>query len=82
MSSANAGQILRILGLALEMFGLSSIALVSREGARHWFGMTSQQVWTIVAVGFAFWLTGTVLIYQAALRRRGVFRRRGDDFRD
>ncbi|MDG3005710.1 hypothetical protein [Paludisphaera mucosa] len=67
---AHAGQILRILGLLMEMFGLSSVALASRDGTGHWLGMTSNQVWSIVAVGFVFWLTGTVLNFNAALQRQ------------
>lgn len=67
---AHAGQYLRILGLVMEMFGLSSVALASRDGSRHWFGMTSNQVWAIVIVGFVFWAVGTVLNLNEAARRR------------
>ncbi|WP_165075434.1 hypothetical protein [Paludisphaera rhizosphaerae] len=67
---ANIGQIVRIVGLLMEMFGLAAVALGGRDGGRSLFGMTSNQVWSIVAVGFAFWLTGTILIFQEAARRR------------
>ena len=67
---AHAGQYLRILGLLMEMFGLSSIALSARGGDGHWFGMTSNQVWAIVLVGFAFWAAGTLLNLNEASRRR------------
>ena len=66
----NTGQIVRLLGLFMEMFGLAAVALGGREGGRPLFGMTTNQVWSIVAVGFVFWLTGTFLIYQEAARRR------------
>ena len=73
---AYTGQVVRILGLLMEMFGLSSVALASRDGTGHWFGMTNNQVWAIVGVGFVFWLTGTLLNFQEAARRRG---RRDED---
>jgi hypothetical protein len=72
---AHAGQYMRILGLLMEMFGLSSIALASGDGSRHWFGMTSNQVWTIVVVGFVFWAAGTLFNMNEAARRRS----RSDD---
>lgn len=65
----HAGQVLRILGLLMEMFGLSSLALSSRNGG-HWLGLTTDQVWAVVVVGFAFWLIGTVLNFNEAVRRR------------
>lgn len=67
---ANIGQIVRIVGLLMEMFGLAAVALGGRDGERSFLGMTSNQVWSIVAVGFAFWLTGTILIFQETARRR------------
>ena len=67
---ANIGQIVRILGLLMETFGLAAVALGSRDGSGNLFRMTSNQVWSIVAVGFAFWLTGTILIFQESARRR------------
>ncbi|WP_337177601.1 hypothetical protein [Paludisphaera sp.] len=67
---AHAGQYMRILGLLMEMFGLSSVAMSSRDGSGHWFGMTTDQVWTIVVVGFVFWAVGTVVNINEASRRR------------
>lgn len=67
---AHAGQYMRILGLLMEMFGLSSIAMASRDGTGHWFGLTTNQVWTIVIVGFVFWAVGTVVNLNEAARRR------------
>jgi hypothetical protein len=76
------GQILRILGLLMEMFGLSSVALASRDGSGHWLGLTTEQVWTVVIVGFVFWLTGTILNFQIAMhRRRAQGKDDADDFR-
>ncbi len=72
---ANAGQYLRFLGLAMEMFGLASVALGERDGARYWPGMTSDQVWSIVIVGFGFWAVGTFMNLGQAARRREA----GDD---
>ncbi len=67
---ANIGQIVRIVGLLMEMFGLAAVALGGRDGERGFLGMTSNQVWSIVVVGFAFWLTGTILIFRETARRR------------
>ncbi|WP_165243899.1 hypothetical protein [Paludisphaera soli] len=66
----HTGQLLRILGLLMEMFGLSSVALASRDGSGHWLGLTTEQVWSVVIVGFVFWLTGTILNFQIAMQRR------------
>lgn len=75
----HSGQLLRILGLLMEMFGLSSLGLSARDGTGHWFGMTSNQVWAIVVVGFVFWLTGTILNFNEAVRRREESTRGDDD---
>lgn len=63
------GQVLRIIGLLIEMFGLAAFATASRAGAgepRGWFGLTTQQIWLIVIVGFVIWLTGTITIHATA----------------
>ncbi len=75
------GQILRILGLVIEMFGLSSFAFSARAGAaegRGWFGLTNDQIWTIVIVGFVIWLTGTIMVQAASPRGWLANRRRID----
>lgn len=63
------GQILRIVGLLIEMFGLAAFAMSPKGGAgddRGWFGLTTQQIWLIVIVGFIIWLTGTITIHTTA----------------
>ncbi|APW60788.1 hypothetical protein [Paludisphaera borealis] len=67
MSQAQAvGPILRILGLAIELLGVTILMLSGRNdavdvGSR--FGITTNQIWGTVIVGFALWATGTALIF-------------------
>lgn len=63
------GQILRIIGLLIEMFGLAAFAMSPKgvaADARGWLGLTTQQIWLIVIVGFVIWLTGTIMIHATA----------------
>jgi len=63
------GQVLRFIGLLIEMFGLAAFAMSPQGGAGHdrgWFGLTTQQIWLIVIVGFVVWLTGTITIHATA----------------
>lgn len=61
-----AGQILRIVGLLIEMFGLAAFAMSPQGADRGWLGLNANQIWLIVIVGFAVWLTGTIMIQAAA----------------
>jgi hypothetical protein len=68
-----AGPILRILGLIIELFGITILMLSGRGdgadvGAR--LGLSSNQVWGIVVVGFVVWAVGTSLIYARRLSPR------------
>jgi hypothetical protein len=74
------GPILRVAGLALELAGLTILALSGRKGgldvgAR--LGIGANAVWTVVAVGFSLWVSGTALIY---LNRAGPKRQGRDGF--
>ncbi len=63
------GQILRVIGLLIEMFGLAAFAMSPRGGAgddRGGFGLTTQQIWLIVIIVFVIWLTGTITIHATA----------------
>ena len=76
-----AGQILRIIGLLIEMFGLAAFAMSPRGGAgndRGWLGLTTDQIWLIVIVGFVVWLTGTITIHATAPGGRLAHRRPAD----
>jgi hypothetical protein len=66
MTRRFAGQILRIVGLLIEMFGIMSLGLRSRgdEAGGPLGGLFSMRgVWILVAIGFAIWLVGSVLTY-------------------
>ncbi len=79
------GPILRFLGLVIELFGVSILMLSGRNdgadvGTR--LGISPNLVWGIVIVGFAFWATGTALIYARRGRSRPkvVAKKDGDDY--
>jgi hypothetical protein len=62
------GQILRILGLLIEMLGI--LALVFRTGTDEAGvplpgSFPPRLVWGAVAFGFVIWLVGTILNYWA-----------------
>ena len=61
-----AGQIVRLIGLALEALGLLAQGFKTQTddaGLPLPGNFSSHQVWTVVGVGFVMWLTGTLLIY-------------------
>ena len=65
MSRSN-GQIVRMIGLAIEVAGILAQALWTRTdqtGAPLPGNFSSLQVWIVVGVGFVLWLAGTILIY-------------------
>jgi hypothetical protein len=64
--SRSTGQILRWIGLAIEVCGLVAQALWTRAdqtGAPLPGNFSSRQVWIVVGAGFLLWMVGTVLIY-------------------
>jgi hypothetical protein len=74
MNRRFAGQILRILGLAIEMLGILAAALSSRGGdgaAGAAGGLSSQQIWIVVGAGFVVWLVGNLLTYWPGLGSTG-----------
>jgi hypothetical protein len=66
MTRRLTGQILRVVGLLIEMFGIMSLGLRSRgDDAGGGLGglLSRREVWVIVALGFAIWLVGSILTY-------------------
>jgi hypothetical protein len=64
--SQAVGPILRIVGLAIELVGVTILLLSGRNGGADVgarFGLAPNAVWAIVIVGFALWAVGTVWIY-------------------
>ncbi len=60
------GQILRMLGLLIEMAGILVMLVWNRTdgaGAPLPGSLSSRQVWTIVIAGFVIWLVGGILFY-------------------
>ena len=71
----STGQILRLIGLAIEVAGLLAQVLWTRTdqtGAPLPGQYSTRQVWIVVGVGFVIWMIGTILTYwpQPASRRR------------
>ncbi len=66
------GQILRMLGLLIEMLGILGLAQFWRtgEGQTPFPAFLSLRLaWIVVGVGFAIWLFGSILIYWPRSRR-------------
>ncbi len=66
MNRRLTGQILRMLGLLIEMLGILALALWTRTdaaGAPLPGSFSARQVWIAVGVGFVVWLTGSLLLY-------------------
>jgi uncharacterized membrane protein len=66
MNRRFAGQILRIVGLLIEMLGILAVALSSRKddgGPASPAGLSTRQIWIVVGAGFAIWLVGSFLTY-------------------
>ncbi len=60
------GQIIRLVGLALEVLGLLAQALRTQTdeiGDPLPGHFSAHQVWTVVGVGFVLWMIGSILIY-------------------
>jgi len=71
----STGQIVRLIGLAIEVAGILAQALWTRTdqtGDPLPGHFSSRQVWIVVGVGFVIWMIGTILTYwpQPASRRR------------
>jgi hypothetical protein len=66
MNRRVAGQILRYVGLLIEMLGILAVALSSRQeniGPDAPGGLSPRQIWIVVGTGFVLWLAGNVLTY-------------------
>ncbi len=62
----STGQIVRLIGLAIEVAGILAQTLWTRTdqtGAPLPGQFSSRQVWIIVGVGFVIWMIGTILTY-------------------
>ncbi len=71
----STGQIVRLIGLAIEVAGLLAQVLWTRTdqaGAPLPGQFSSRQVWGVVGAGFVIWMIGTILTYwpQPGQRRR------------
>ncbi|HWT77394.1 MAG TPA: hypothetical protein VN648_01110 [Candidatus Methylomirabilis sp.] len=71
----STGQIVRLIGLAIEVAGILAQVLWSRTdqtGSPLPGQFSSRQVWIVVGFGFVIWMIGTILTYwsQAAPGRR------------
>jgi len=76
------GQIVRMLGLAIEMAGILALALWTRTdqaGAPLPGSFSSSQVWIVVGVGFVIWMIGTMLTYWPQPARKAGKSSRKDD---
>lgn len=81
--SRRIGQIVRLIGLAIEVSGLLATVFrtsADQTGAPLPGHYSSRQVWIVVGVGFVIWMIGTILTYwpQNAPRRRSSNRDVGD----
>jgi hypothetical protein len=65
MNRRAAGQILRYVGLVVEMLGILAVALSGRQenGGPAAVGLSTRQIWIVVGTGFLLWLVGNVLTY-------------------
>jgi hypothetical protein len=64
--SSFTGQIVRTLGLFIEMLGILALVFHSRTdqaGVPPPGSVSMILIWTVVGVGFLTWLVGTVMIY-------------------
>jgi len=69
------GQIVRLIGLAIEVVGLLAQVVWTRTdqtGAPLPGQFSTRQVWIVVGCGFVIWIIGTILTYwpQPGLERR------------
>jgi hypothetical protein len=64
--SRSIGQILRLIGLAIEVGGISAQILWTKTdpaGTPLPGQFSARQVWIVVGVGFVVWMIGTILTY-------------------
>jgi hypothetical protein len=68
------GHIIRISGLVIEMLGIWGVYSVSVNTGQRRIqlpgGPAISIAWIAVALGFALWLTGTILVYAGRPRRK------------
>ncbi len=70
--SRSTGQIVRLVGLALEVVGLLAQVLrtkTDQAGVPLPGHFSSHQVWMVVGAGFVIWMIGTILIYASQTLR-------------
>lgn len=77
------GQVVRLIGLAIEVAGILAQSLWTRTdqtGAPLPGHFSPRQVWIVVGVGFVIWMTGTMLTYwpRNTTRSRSNTRNVGD----
>lgn len=66
MNHRFAGQVLRLIGLAIEMLGILAGVLSSRQDTNEstaGFVPTFRMICFVVGTGFVLWLAGTILTY-------------------
>jgi hypothetical protein len=66
MNRRLTGQILRMVGLLIEMLGILALAFWTRTdaaGAPLPGSFSARQVWIGVGAGFVIWLAGSLLLY-------------------
>jgi hypothetical protein len=79
MNRRVAGQILRYVGLLVEMLGILAAASSGRRddgGPAAAAGLSMRQIWVVVGTGFVLWLVGNVLTYWPGGDGRGRMRSR------
>jgi hypothetical protein len=84
MMNPITGQIVRTLGLLIEMLGIFALVFRTRTdqaGVPLPGSFPLGFVWAVVGIGFVVWLVGTVMIYwmrQTRARRKDVIVDDGD----
>ena len=70
------GHVIRISGLVIEMLGIWGVYRASVDADQPRIplpgGTTISLAWIAVALGFALWLTGTILAYAGPARRKSL----------
>lgn len=71
-----AGHIIRISGLVIEMLGLWGVLRPSVDTDQPQVslpgGTTIPLAWIAIGLGFALWLTGTIVVYASRPKRKIV----------
>ena len=69
------GQILRTVGLFIEMLGILALGLRTKNGGLliplPW-SLSKPQAWAVFSVGFAIWLFGSIVAYWPRRPRKDV----------